>query len=70
MKKVLTVLSLGILFVSCQKDYNCACTDPWGEPIVVTITKVQKNNAKKECEELDDPGIFGGSPGYYNCQLE
>lgn len=50
-----------ILFASCTKFYKCECTDYMGVKTTHTVTAKTKNDANKNCAEIQTLG---------NCQLK
>lgn len=53
MKKVLFIVALGTLFVSCSRKYTCECTD--GSQNVVHTEDIKAKNdaeAKEKCAAL------------------
>jgi len=71
MKKISTILLLGLLVVSCEKDWTCECYDPYGqeESWTYLIKGKTKRQAKSQCTGSVNVGLVSFE-GDENCVLQ
>ena len=62
------ILILSLVFISCQRKYDCVC-DEDGYQSVIYLGKISNKEAKKQCQEIeDDLKDFYGDTVYVSCE--
>lgn len=71
MKKISTIFLLGLLVVSCEKDWTCECYDPYGqeESWSYIIKGKSKRQAKNQCTGSVNVGLIS-IDGDESCTLK